>query len=172
MVLGGMSRPCWPAAACRQISRLPSQHACAAPAPLPCPQSFAALALHKDAPRGVSRLMKPLKAFGYTVRRQQWRGAVARGRVGGAAGSAKRQHGSCCPAVTPPRPHRPQVETLEVLLAPMAKAGSDPLGSMGNDAPLAPMRWGGWGEGWGKQHASRLQAVQREPRCSAGAGSL
>ncbi len=34
----------------------------------------------------------------------------------------------------------PQVETLEVLLAPMAKAGADPLGSMGNDAPLAPMR--------------------------------
>ncbi|KAI7845826.1 hypothetical protein COHA_000736 [Chlorella ohadii] len=60
-------------------------------------QSFEAMALQKGAPRGVSRLMKPLKAFGYTV------------------------------------------ETLEVLLAPMAKAGADPLGSMGNDAPLAPM---------------------------------
>lgn len=34
------------------------------------PQSFEALALQKDAPRGVSRLMKPLKAFGYTVRRR------------------------------------------------------------------------------------------------------
>ena len=29
-----------------------------------------------------------------------------------------------------------------MLLAPMAKAGADPLGSMGNDAPLAPMRCG------------------------------
>lgn len=40
------------------------------------------------------------------------------------------------------RPSTPahQVETLEVLLTPMAKAGADPLGSMGNDAPLAPMR--------------------------------
>lgn len=27
------------------------------------------------------------------------------------------------------------------MLAPMAKAASDPLGSMGNDAPLAHMRW-------------------------------
>lgn len=33
------------------------------------------------------------------------------------------------------------METLEVMLAPMAKAASDPLGSMGNDAPLAHMRW-------------------------------
>jgi hypothetical protein len=32
-----------------------------------------------------------------------------------------------------------QVETLDVLLAPMARAAADPLGSMGNDAPLAPM---------------------------------
>ncbi|KAL4421584.1 hypothetical protein ABPG75_010875, partial [Micractinium tetrahymenae] len=47
--------------------------------------------------KGVARLMKPLKAFGYTV------------------------------------------ETLEVMLAPMAKAAADPLGSMGNDAPLAHM---------------------------------
>ena len=29
------------------------------------------------------------------------------------------------------------VETMELLLLPMAKAGADPLGSMGNDAPLA-----------------------------------
>ena len=43
------------------------------------------------------RLIKPLKAFGYTV------------------------------------------ETLNVLLLPMAKAGADPLGSMGNDAALACM---------------------------------
>lgn len=35
--------------------------------PLPS-QSFEAMALQKGAPRGVSRLMKPLKAFGYTVR--------------------------------------------------------------------------------------------------------
>ena len=32
-----------------------------------------------------------------------------------------------------------QVETLEVMLAPMAKAAADPLGSMGNDSPLAHM---------------------------------
>ncbi|KAL4855140.1 Glutamate synthase [NADH] [Chlorella vulgaris] len=31
------------------------------------------------------------------------------------------------------------VETLEVMLAPMAKSSADPLGSMGNDAPLAHM---------------------------------
>ena len=42
-------------------------------APLPTAlQSFEALALQKDAPRGVSRLMKPLKAFGYTVRPCCW----------------------------------------------------------------------------------------------------
>lgn len=42
-------------------------------APLPTAlQSFEALALQKDAPRGVSRLMKPLKAFGYTVRQRRW----------------------------------------------------------------------------------------------------
>ena len=31
------------------------------------------------------------------------------------------------------------VETIETLLLPMAKAGADPLGSMGNDAPLAAL---------------------------------
>jgi glutamate synthase (NADH) len=29
------------------------------------------------------------------------------------------------------------IETMEMLLLPMAKAGADPLGSMGNDSPLA-----------------------------------
>ena len=45
------------------------------------------------------------------------------------------------------------VETLEVMLAPMAKAGADPLGSMGNDAPLAHIRCegaGGVGGGGGR----------------------
>ena len=28
-------------------------------------------------------------------------------------------------------------ETLDMLLVPMARAGAEPLGSMGNDAPLA-----------------------------------
>ena len=41
-----------------------------------------------------------------------------------------------------PCPSPAQIETLEVMLAPMAKAGADPLGSMGNDAPLAHMRCG------------------------------
>lgn len=30
-------------------------------------------------------------------------------------------------------------ETLDLLLVPMARAGAEPLGSMGNDAPLAIM---------------------------------
>ena len=73
---------------------------------------------------GVHRLMKPLKAFGYTVRAQL----------------------KCWSAHCPPppcvkkvdaSPRRLQVEALDVMLLPMAKAGADPLGSMGNDAPLA-----------------------------------
>ena len=55
----------------------------------------------------------------------------------------------CVPALhacLPPAPAPAcQVETLEVLLTPMAKAGADPLGSMGNDAPLAHIRWAGAG---------------------------
>ena len=31
------------------------------------------------------------------------------------------------------------METLEVLMVPMARTGAEPLGSMGNDAPLAAM---------------------------------
>lgn len=33
------------------------------------------------------------------------------------------------------------MENLEMLLLPMAKEGSEPLGSMGNDAPLAMMSY-------------------------------
>ena len=74
-----------------------------------------------EPPRGVERLIKPLRAAGYTV------------------------------------------ETLEMLLLPMARTASEPLGSMGNDAPLAAMSQRpkllyeyfkqlfaqvGWGWGW------------------------
>ena len=31
------------------------------------------------------------------------------------------------------------METLEMLMVPMARTGAEPLGSMGNDAPLACM---------------------------------
>jgi hypothetical protein len=31
------------------------------------------------------------------------------------------------------------METLELLMVPMARSGAEPLGSMGNDAPLACM---------------------------------
>lgn len=31
------------------------------------------------------------------------------------------------------------METLELLMLPMARTGAEPLGSMGNDAPLACM---------------------------------
>lgn len=31
------------------------------------------------------------------------------------------------------------METLEILMVPMARTGAEPLGSMGNDAPLACM---------------------------------
>jgi hypothetical protein len=31
------------------------------------------------------------------------------------------------------------METLEILMLPMARSGAEPLGSMGNDAPLACM---------------------------------
>lgn len=31
------------------------------------------------------------------------------------------------------------METLELLMVPMARTGAEPLGSMGNDAPLACM---------------------------------
>lgn len=31
------------------------------------------------------------------------------------------------------------METLEILMVPMARSGAEPLGSMGNDAPLACM---------------------------------
>lgn len=58
--------------------------------------------------------------------------------AGFSAGAACNHRRAPCCRPSPPPAH--QVETLEVLLAPMAKAGADPLGSMGNDAPLAPMR--------------------------------
>ena len=31
------------------------------------------------------------------------------------------------------------METLDLLMVPMARTGAEPLGSMGNDAPLAAM---------------------------------
>lgn len=57
-----------------------------------------------------------------------------------ATSSRKQLHHQTSPL--PPPPPTPQVETLEVMLAPMARAAADPLGSMGNDAPLAHMRCG------------------------------
>ena len=93
--------------------------------------------------------MKPLKAFGCAppppLPPAGW--LAARRALPSCARRCWRELRVCSMvpprACTPPSPRSYTVETLEVLLAPMAKAGADPLGSMGNDAPLAPMRCAG-----------------------------
>lgn len=66
--LGMLSLPRLRAPSCSRTRAQPARRTPALNRPSFPAQSFEALALQKGAPRGVSRLMKPLKAFGYTVR--------------------------------------------------------------------------------------------------------
>lgn len=65
---GMLSLPRLRAPSCSRTRAQPARRTPALNRPSFPAQSFEALALQKGAPRGVSRLMKPLKAFGYTVR--------------------------------------------------------------------------------------------------------
>ncbi len=56
---------------------------------------------------------------------------------GNGNGSASSQLAGLNRMLKPLKAHGYTVETLDLLLVPMAKSGHEPLGSMGNDAPLA-----------------------------------